>query len=341
MLLERKPDVATSRTTDLKYSPSLQVTVAIKCQAREKAKPTVEDASSASTVGPTMHQIYEPPAIAFTDLSFTPLDGCSDRASDSFGDDETSAVEVHKATLSDKLCERDSIRLSEPRNDSDINLLVTCKQTHKRVESLKEEQNQMRPALPTPQALQNIDDNPEGKHCYFPLMGLGSIRLLGLMPHTDESARIQCQLFDYPLHESREGTHLYEALSYVWGPSDKPHSISVDGGDLPITANLHAALIHLRDRFIKRIVWVDAICINQGDGTEKAKQVLYMAEIYGKASRVIVWLGEAENDGDRALEQIHLAADERPTEPMVSKSAKQAILALLQRPWFERIWVRK
>ena len=46
---------------------------------------------------------------------------------------------------------------------------------------------------------------------------------------------------------------------------------------------------------------VDAICINQEDKIEKGMQVRYMSEIYSKASHVIVWLGEAENDSDRAL----------------------------------------
>src|SRR5689334_18350238 len=88
-----------------------------------------------------------------------------------------------------------------------------------------------------------------------------TIRLLGLMPHEDENAPIQCRLLRYPLQESGERVHLYEALSYVWGCSDKPHSISIDGYHLPVTANLHTALLHLRDRFMERTIWVDAVCI--------------------------------------------------------------------------------
>ena len=161
------------------------------------------------------------------------------------------------------------------------------------------------------------------------------------MADTDENARIKCRLFYYPLQELGEWTHLYEALSYVWGDLNNLQSISVDEHDLSITINLHAALLCLRDRFIDRIIWVDAICINQGDEIEKGMQVRYMAEIYSKASRVIVWLGDAENDSDRALEEIRLAADEMSTKPLVNKLANQAILLLLQRSWFKRIWVRE
>lgn len=81
------------------------------------------------------------------------------------------------------------------------------------------------------------------------------------MPNEDETAPIRCKLFDYSLQDLRKGTHLYEALSYVWGDPSKRLSISVDKHDLPVTTNLHAALSHLRDHSVERIIWVDAVCI--------------------------------------------------------------------------------
>ncbi|KAK4251198.1 hypothetical protein C7999DRAFT_37810 [Corynascus novoguineensis] len=107
------------------------------------------------------------------------------------------------------------------------------------------------------------------------------------MPHRDESAPIQCQLFDYTLLDSGKGTHLYEALSYVWGSEEKPHSISTDKGDLLVTINLYMALKRLRDHSLDRIIWVDAICINQSDTEERNSQVQSMAKIFAKASRVV------------------------------------------------------
>ncbi|KAK3361634.1 heterokaryon incompatibility protein-domain-containing protein [Lasiosphaeria ovina] len=79
-------------------------------------------------------------------------------------------------------------------------------------------------------------------------------------------------------------THLYEALSYTWGDPHQRRSISIDGRSSLVTANLHAALVSLRDGLLERIVWVDAICINQDDNQEKGNQIRYMAEIYSKAS---------------------------------------------------------
>jgi Heterokaryon incompatibility protein (HET) len=177
---------------------------------------------------------------------------------------------------------------------------------------------------------------------YSPLSpGPDNIRLLRLMPHKNERADIQCELFEYSLQDSGEGTHLYEALSYVWGSSDKPRSISINKHDLPVTVNLHAALLRLRDRFFERIVWVDAVCINQANTQEQGHQVQLMAKIYSKASRVIVWLGEATHDSDTALEEIRVAASKGSANSSNNATTQQAILALLQRPWFQRIWVRE
>ncbi len=182
---------------------------------------------------------------------------------------------------------------------------------------------------------------------YRPLSD-GCIRLLRLMPHPDENAKIQCQLFDYAVLDSGRGGHLYEALSYVWGSMEKPLAVSTDEGYLPVTKNLHAALARLRDRVFPRILWVDAICINQDDIEERGCQVSSMAKIYARANRVIIWLEEApadggqvdvdaKTDGDRALGVISAAADGRLTQP--SENDRQAVLALLRLSWFRRIWV--
>jgi hypothetical protein len=190
----------------------------------------------------------------------------------------------------------------------------------------------------------------ENKYYYSPLPRLGTIRLLCLLPHKEQIAPIECQLFDYLLQAPDRETHLYDALSYVWGSPIKPLSISIekvssdkqsiDRCQLHITANLHTALVHLRDHSLKRIIWIDAICINQEDLEERGQQVRLMAEIYCKANHVIVWLGEVMGDGDRTLKAIRTAADSDSPESLNNKANQQAILRLLQRPWFQRIWVR-
>jgi hypothetical protein len=170
-----------------------------------------------------------------------------------------------------------------------------------------------------------------------------SIRLLRLMPHDDGTAPIQCQLLDYSLQEWGKGTHLYEALSYVWGDATKPlpNFIFIDTYHSPVTVNLHAALSRLRDRSFERIIWVDAICIDQNNSEERKQQVQLMAKIYSKAHRVIIWLGVAKDHSDKALEAIRIAADKQSTNSSNNETIQQSIVKLLHRPWFQRIWVRE
>jgi len=182
------------------------------------------------------------------------------------------------------------------------------------------------------------------------------VRLLRLLPNADKDSRIECRLMTCSLLESYR-THPYEALSYVWGPEDYTESIYVDGNEHPVRVNLQKALSNLRDGFVERVLWVDALCINQKDDNEKGHQVESMAKIYAKASRVIVWLvdppkkrdsldncdptadGDQVDDGDQALEAIRAAA--AAEEQRVGSTTNQKmILTLLGREWFRRIWVR-
>ena len=166
----------------------------------------------------------------------------------------------------------------------------------------------------------------------------GNVRLLRLLPHQDESSRIECLLSDSHLLDS--GTaHPFDALSYAWGSGDSSKSILINNSEYAVGANLHAALLHLRDRFVDRIVWVDAICIDQTNTNEKSQQVQSMAKIYAKASRVIVWLREAAATSGQALEDIRMSSSQQSLP--LDKTNKQAILDLIGRPWFQRIWVRR
>lgn len=40
----------------------------------------------------------------------------------------------------------------------------------------------------------------------------------------------------------------------------------------------------------RRVLWVDALCINQSDEQERSHQIALMADIYRKASKVLIWL---------------------------------------------------
>lgn len=133
---------------------------------------------------------------------------------------------------------------------------------------------------------------------------------------------------------------MYEALSYVWGDPENKLPILIHSHRFDVTVNLHAALSRLRDHYFERILWVDAICIDQENLQEKGFQIQSMAKIYGQAMRVVVWLGEATGDSGQALEIIRAAGGKTSLQCWNTDVISKAILALLQRPWFRRIWVR-
>lgn len=149
--------------------------------------------------------------------------------------------------------------------------------------------------------------------CYCEPLLPDSIRLLRLLPNEDKKAPIQCELFHCSLQDSDKRTHPYDALSYVWGDPSKPQPMfvrkhkSISGHNLQVTRNLHEALLRLRNCFVERILWIDAVCINQKDDQEKEQQIQFIARIYGQANRVIVWLGETADDSDQALQEIRNA----------------------------------
>lgn len=110
--------------------------------------------------------------------------------------------------------------------------------------------------------------------------------------------------------------HSYIALSYVWGDEKNPLPIVVDGKRLMVTQNCFAALAYLNPELQDFYIWVDAVCINQGQGydgvwvdriaceREKAGQIAQMGDTYGCASRVLVFLGVQYQDSDSAMKDM-------------------------------------
>ncbi len=139
---------------------------------------------------------------------------------------------------------------------------------------------------------------------YAPLQHLDSIRLLELLPGEMESP-IQMNLAEFRLQENPP----YEAFSYTWATEDGDYSLSsqIRCGKttrLWITKNCELALRYLRETDSRRILWVDAICINQNDINERGHQVGMMRDIYSQVPRVLVWLGEASKDLGAPLSYI-------------------------------------
>ncbi|KAK5659690.1 hypothetical protein OQA88_900 [Cercophora sp. LCS_1] len=50
-----------------------------------------------------------------------------------------------------------------------------------------------------------------------------------------------------------------------------------------------------------RVLWVDALCINQGDVEEKSYQVGLMGRIFSEAATVLIWFGESDRNAEVAF----------------------------------------
>ena len=87
----------------------------------------------------------------------------------------------------------------------------------------------------------------------------------------------------------------YEALSYVWGTSEERVKIICNGHVIGITRHLREALERVRLSDRPRLIWADALCINQKNVEERGHQVRLMSQIYRKASKVLIWAGQDEN----------------------------------------------
>ena len=194
------------------------------------------------------------------------------------------------------------------------------------------------------------------------------VRLLELLPG---SGRVQCRLKVVKLSEN---TTPYEPLSYCWGEQTRRVSILVDDAPFDIGVNLHAALKRLRLESQIRMLWVDAICINQHEKgrDEKSSQVSFMRHIFQGGQRTLVWLGE--HDGKTALafriiEFLSEYAEEKPYAHLKSEcwhefqrmmlgkvpvpshpfgrmwarwqriKAVSALHSIFDRSWFRRVWV--
>ncbi|KAJ4293619.1 hypothetical protein N0V90_008903 [Kalmusia sp. IMI 367209] len=173
------------------------------------------------------------------------------------------------------------------------------------------------------------------------------------------------------LHDEDETLPPYETLSYVWGDRTGLCEISCNETPIEVTRNLFDALVAIRRPTTARLLWVDAICINQEDVEERNRQVALMASIYRQASRVLIWLGHGDTQyvdpaftylcqrankvyldlgWTRRLFKVRLASyttrgeeidssrlqldDVRPTAAQY-----EAFAAFLRQPWFFRLWV--
>lgn len=118
--------------------------------------------------------------------------------------------------------------------------------------------------------------------------GRRAIRTLRLLPGRWID-NITCELQEACLDDQPS----FDALPYGWGNANDTTTITVNGYSFEATKNRVAALRRLPSSIETKVLWVDAICINQDDNQEKTQQVQLMADIYRYAHSVNVFLGES------------------------------------------------
>ena len=151
---------------------------------------------------------------------------------------------------------------------------------------------------------------PKGIRLYRPLdFDSFEIRLLQLHEENDGDG-VTCSLVYASLIKPPE----YTALSYCWGDASKTTKIRIENwGDVEVTTNLEEALRSVRPLNIigpdgsswPKLLWVDALCINQQDSLERSQQVRQMRQIYSRAKEVISWVPCGSEDAVAYLVMNH------------------------------------
>ena len=225
--------------------------------------------------------------------------------------------------------------------------------------ALREERKQQQTKMiEEAQALHDVQ-----RYSYTPFSsssGQNEVRLLTILPcGEDNHALIECSLDIVVLDENTQ----FEALSYCWGDAKDKRLVSVKRPEgrfkLQVNHNLHTALRHLRFSDKPRVLWVDAVCINQDDVPERNHQVALMRDIYRSSTNTVIWLGEATPESSDALDlvskiiEVALADErlgirrnlwsvneaERMGLPMIHRTVWYDLFDFFNREWFKRVWI--
>jgi len=185
-----------------------------------------------------------------------------------------------------------------------------------------------------------------GSYLHCPLEG-DEIRVVWLEPGEGDD-QICCELIHMPLNDQQG----YFALSYVWGEATDTTDILLNGTPYSITKQLHIALRHLRQQENRRILWIDALCINQQDVDERSQQILRMKDIYENAKNVFIWIGGYAPHTREEVETVFeclkeffrevSAGDKSRLEKVIRNvdgQCIQHIAQIMHRSWFSRVWV--
>ncbi|KAE9371638.1 hypothetical protein N431DRAFT_545839 [Stipitochalara longipes BDJ] len=165
------------------------------------------------------------------------------------------------------------------------------------------------------------------------------IRLLTLLPGQFSSEiRICLEVAQF----TKDEVPRFEAVSYTWGSAENPVDIFIgQSGNktLSVTQNLAEALPYFRFEDKPRVLWIDAICVNQQNLEERGMQNSSHALLCLQRIASKVKFNWHTMELSAIPEELHWA-DLKIALPLVEKDWI-ALHHLIHRPWFERLWIRQ
>ncbi|OCK72905.1 heterokaryon incompatibility, partial [Lepidopterella palustris CBS 459.81] len=138
-------------------------------------------------------------------------------------------------------------------------------------------------------------------------------------------------------NETSHGWTPFTTLSYTWGkPSPIQRAVLIHGQMLEVRQNLHDFLdsASKAGSRIDEWLWIDQICIDQGNSRERNHQVAQMARIYQSSTRTLVWLGTGFDGSSRLIAAFN-ATDTRRIGPQIAAACRQ----LSQLSYWSRLWI--
>ena len=148
------------------------------------------------------------------------------------------------------------------------------------------------------------------------------IRLLIVQPGVAKDI-VECS-FRYGIF-SRSIKPLYETISYVWGDASLRSNVRLNGQEMDVPASSERVLRRFRYTSRERVLWIDALCINQADPEERSSQVALMDKIYSSTIRNLIWLGEGDETTATAVKCIQKLVDEMRAETNNIRTARELL----------------
>lgn len=190
------------------------------------------------------------------------------------------------------------------------------------------------------------------------------IRILELLGVSSHDPNIPPALYGWLCTITLPSDQDFTALSYVWGQEDpgtsrRENRLVIYCGyhqhEVRLGPNCWSALWHISKTRGSLKIWVDALCIEQGNDEEKFQQIALMRTIYASTHTTYFWLGEAAKGTDEAMDYLSTSKVlvGRGTLGDMLKAAlelfirsltldlsphQSGLAEIFNRPWIKRLW---